>query len=134
MSFLQMNLPQSRRAERRRTFCASGDDAPMLAGEIGVTRDRSRRCEVPTALERKTQWAAGGGELVQADVAESQFTEAGIAATAGRLLCACVQLREDPGSVAVGGEDLHDWFEVDGAGFLVESGARFQRGTFTGTA
>jgi len=29
-----------------------GDDAPILAGEFGVGRDRSRRCEVEIALER----------------------------------------------------------------------------------
>ena len=33
----------------------SGDDAPMLAGEVGVGRDRSRRCEVEIALERKAE-------------------------------------------------------------------------------
>lgn len=47
----------------------SGDDAPMLAGEVGVGRDRSRRCEVEIALERKAEWAAGGSELVEAQAA-----------------------------------------------------------------
>lgn len=44
---------ESRRPEGRRLrISGSGDDAPMLAGEIGVSRDRLRRGEVEVALER----------------------------------------------------------------------------------
>ena len=41
----------------------SGDDASMLAGELGVGRDGSRGREVKIALERKAQRAARGGEF-----------------------------------------------------------------------
>jgi len=52
----------------------------MLAGELGVPRDRSRRREVEIALEGKTQRAAGGSELVQAHVAEFRVPEAEVVA------------------------------------------------------
>ena len=39
------------------------------------------------------------------------------------MLAVRVQLREEPGSVAVGREDLDDGFEVDSAGLLVKGGA-----------
>jgi hypothetical protein len=54
---------------------ASGNDAPMLTGELGVGRDRSRRCEVEIALEGKAQRAADGSELVQAHIAEFRLPE-----------------------------------------------------------
>jgi len=49
---------------------ASGDDAPVLAGVLGVGRDHTRRCEVAIALERKAAWPAGGASFVQVHVAE----------------------------------------------------------------
>ena len=94
----------------------------MLARELGVGRDRPCRSEVEIALERKTQRAAGGSELVEAHVAKFRFTEAEIAETEGEIPVG-VQLREEPGGVAVGGEELNDGFEVDGASLLVEGGA-----------
>lgn len=94
----------------------------MLAGELGVCGDRPRRREDDIALERKPQRAAGGGELVQAHVAEFRLPEAEIAETEGQVAVG-VQLREEPGGVAVGGEELDDGFEVDGADLLVEGGA-----------
>jgi hypothetical protein len=57
----------------------SGDDAPMLAGELGVGGDRSRRREVEILLQGQAQRAAGGGELVQAHVAEFRLAETEIA-------------------------------------------------------
>jgi hypothetical protein len=78
----------------------------VLAGELGVGRDRARRSEVEIALEAKAQGAADGGQLVQADIAEFRFTEAEVAETEGEMSTTWVQLREEPGGVAVGGEEL----------------------------
>ena len=65
---------ESRRPEGRRLKGAgSGDDASMLAGELGVGRDRARWLVVEIALDGKPQRAAVGGELVQAHVAEFRF-------------------------------------------------------------
>jgi hypothetical protein len=100
----------------------SGDDAPMLAGELGVNRNRARRREVEIALEGQPERAAGGRELVQAHVAEFRFAEAEVAETEGEMIVR-VQLREEPGGVAVRGEKLNDGFEVDGAGLLFKGGA-----------
>jgi hypothetical protein len=47
----------------------------MLAGKLRVGRDSSRRREIEIALERKTEWAAGGGKLVEAHVAEIRFAQ-----------------------------------------------------------
>ena len=94
----------------------------MLAGELGVNRNRARRREVEIALEGQPERAAGGRELVQAHVAEFRFAEAEVAETEGEMIVR-VQLREEPGGVAVGGEELNDGFEVDGASLLVEGGA-----------
>lgn len=52
---LEMGLDASRgrRPEGRRLVGSeSGDDAPMLAGDVGVGRDRAGRYEVEVALER----------------------------------------------------------------------------------
>jgi hypothetical protein len=95
----------------------------MFTGEIGVGGDRSRRREVEIALEWKAQRAAGGGELVQAHVTEFRFPEAEVAETEGEILALRVQLREELGGIAVGGEELDDGFEVDGSPLLVEGGA-----------
>ena len=56
----------------------------MLAGALGVGRDREGRCEVEIALERKPEGAAGGGEFCEAHVAEFGFAEAEIAETEGQ--------------------------------------------------
>jgi hypothetical protein len=60
---------------------------------------------------------------VQAHVAEFRFAEAEIAETKGEMPANGVQLREEPGGVAVGGEEFNDGFEVDGADVLVECDA-----------
>jgi hypothetical protein len=101
----------------------SSDDAPVLAADLGVGCDRPCRRDVEIALGGTTQRAAGGSELVQAHVTEFRFAEAKVAETEGEMLAVRVQLREDPGGVAVRAEDLDDGFEVDGAGFLIERGA-----------
>ena len=59
----------------------SGDDAPMLASEFGVGRDRARRREVQIALQRKSQRAADGGEFEQTHVTEFRLAEPEIAKT-----------------------------------------------------
>jgi hypothetical protein len=100
----------------------SGDDAAMLAGEIGVSRDRARRREVQIALERKSQRAAGSGELEEAHVTEFGFTETEVAKSEGQIDVG-VELGQEPGGVAVGGEELDDGLEVEGAMLLVEGGA-----------
>jgi hypothetical protein len=88
----------------------------MLPGELGVGRDRPRRCEVEIALERKAQRAAGGSELVQAHIAEFGLAETEIAETEGEMFGDWVQFCEELGGVAVGGEELDDGFEVNSAG------------------
>jgi len=50
---LRAGTEKGRRPEGRRLrVSGSGDDPPMLAGEVGVGRDRARRCEVEIALKR----------------------------------------------------------------------------------
>ena len=105
---------KSRRPEGRRLKVESGDDAPIFAGGFGVGCDRSGWREVEVTLERKPERAARGGELVQAHVAEFLLPEAEIAEAEGEIFAIRVQLRQEPGAVAVGGEDLDDGFEVDG--------------------
>jgi hypothetical protein len=46
----------------------------MLAGEIGVGRDRARRCEVQIALDGQPERPPRGGELVHAYVAEFRLS------------------------------------------------------------
>jgi hypothetical protein len=43
-----------------------------------------------------------------------------LAETEGEILAVRVQLREESGGVAVGGEELDDGFEVDGTHLMVE--------------
>jgi hypothetical protein len=95
----------------------------MLAGELGVGRDRSRGREVEIALEGQSQGAADGGELVEAHVAEFGLAQVELAETEGEILAVRVQLREEPGGVAVRGEELDDGFEVDRALLLVKGSA-----------
>ncbi len=102
---------------------ASGDDAPMLAGELGVGGDRSCRREVEIALERKSHRAVGGGELVQAHIAKFWFAEAKVAETESEMPANGIQLRQEPGGVSVGGEDLDDRIEVDRLVLAVDSGS-----------
>lgn len=75
-------LPEGRRLK----ISGSGHDAPMLAGEVGVARNRSRRREVQIALEWKPERAACRFELFQAHVAEFAFGEAEIAKTESQIL------------------------------------------------
>ena len=91
----------------------------MLARELGVGRDRPCQSEVEIALERKTQRAAGGSELVEAHVAKFRFTEAEIAETEGEIPVG-VQLREEPGGVAVGGEELDDGLGVERSSLMLD--------------
>jgi hypothetical protein len=105
-------LKKSRRPEGRRlSVGGSGDDAPMLAGALGVGRDCACRCEVEIALERKSQRAAGAGELCKAHVTEFGFAEAEIAEAECQVDVG-VELREEPCGVAVGSEKLHGGFKV----------------------
>src|ERR1035441_8529969 len=90
----------------------SGDEAPMLASEFGVGRDRARRREVQIALQRKSQRAADGGEFEQAHVTEFRLAEPEIAKTE-RQIDIRVELRQEPGGVAVGGEKLYDGFDIE---------------------
>jgi hypothetical protein len=94
----------------------------MLAGLLGVRRDRSRGREVEIALQRKSQRAAGGSELVQAHVAEFRLAEPEIAKTE-RQIDVGVELGQEPGGVAVGGEELDDGLEVEGLVLSVDGGA-----------
>src|ERR1700691_3314059 len=114
---------KSRRPEGRRLKVESGDDAPIFAGGFGVGCDRSGWREVEVTLERKPERAARGGELVQAHVAEFLLPEAEIAEAEGEIFAIRVQLRQEPGGIAVRGEELYDGFEVDGASLLVKGGA-----------
>ena len=86
----------------------------MLAGELGESRDGSRRREAEIALERKAQRAASGSEF--------RLPAAEVAETEGQMAVR-VQLRGEPGGVAVGCEDLDDGFEVDGLVLAVDGGA-----------
>src|ERR1019366_2237938 len=100
----------------------SGDEAPMLASEFGVGRDRARRREVQIALQRKSQRAADGGEFEQAHVTEFRLAESEIAKTE-RQIDIRVELRQEPGGIAVGGEKLHDGLEVEALVLAVDGGA-----------
>ena len=85
----------------------------MPASEFGVGRDRARRREVQIALQRKSQRATRGSELLQAHLGDLRLAEAEIAETEGQIAVR-IQLRQEPGGIAVGGEDFDDRFEVDG--------------------
>jgi hypothetical protein len=85
----------------------SGDDARMLAGQLRIGRDGLRRSEVEIALERKAQRAADGCELEQAHVTEFRLAEPESAKTEGQIDVG-VELGQQPGGVAVGGEELDD--------------------------
>jgi hypothetical protein len=107
---------ENRRPEGRRLkVSASGDDASMLAGELGVGGDRSRRREVKIALERKPEGAASGGELREAHVSEFRLAETEIAEAEGGINVG-VELGQEPGGIAVGGEEFHDGLEVEDPG------------------
>src|ERR1039457_3169877 len=107
--------PKSRRPSGRRLIPdPSGHDAAVLAGELGESRDGSRRREAETALERKAQRAASGSEF--------RLPAAEVAETEGQMAVR-VLLRGEPGGVAVGCEDLDDGFEVDGLVLAVDGGA-----------
>jgi hypothetical protein len=84
-------------------MATSGDNAPILASEIGVGRDRAGRHEVEIALEGQPESAAGSSEFAQAHVTEFRFPEAEVAETEGEMPSYGVQLRQEPGGVAVGG-------------------------------
>jgi len=77
----------------------------MLAGEFGVTRDRSRRGEVEITLERKVQWATGDSELVQSHNAGSGAPRPRSQRPRARYPFG-VQFREEPSTVAIGSEEL----------------------------
>ena len=98
----------------------------MLAGDLGVGCDSSRRREVEIALEGKTERPARGSELVEAHVAELRFAEAKVAEAKGEMPADGVQLCKEPGGVAVGGKDLNDGFEVEDLVLAVE-GVRWAR-------
>src|ERR1017187_8055231 len=100
----------------------SGDKAPMLASEFGVGRDRARRREVQIALQRKSQRAADGGEFEQAHVTEFRLAEPEIAKTE-RQIDIRVELRQEPGGVAVGGEKLYDGFDIEALVLAVDDSA-----------
>ena len=59
---------------------------------------------------------------MQAHVAEFRLPETEIAETKSEVAVR-VQLRQEPGGVAVGGKELDDGFEVDGVLLLIEGGA-----------
>ena len=60
LAILSAPSKEGHRAEGRRLKDdTSGDDAPMLAGELGVRRDCTRWREVEIALERKPERAVG---------------------------------------------------------------------------
>src|SRR5450631_2756706 len=84
----------------------------MLAGALGVGRAREGRCEVEIALERKSQRAPGGGELREAHVTKLRFAESEIA-KAECQVDAGVEFGQEPGGVAVGGEEFDDGWEVE---------------------
>ena len=94
----------------------------MLASEFGVGRDRARRREVQIALQRKSQRAADGGEFEQTHVTEFRLAEPEIAKTE-RQIDIRVELRQEPGGIAVGGEKLHDGLEVEALVLAVDGGA-----------
>ena len=77
----------------------------MLAGELRVGRDRSRGREGEIALERKPQRAAGGGELVEAHVAEFRLAEPEIAKNK-RQIDIRVELGQEPGGLPSGVKNL----------------------------
>jgi hypothetical protein len=58
---------------------------------------------------------------VQAHIAELRLPETEIAKSQGQVAVG-VQLRQEPGGVAVGAEDLDDGFEVDGLVLAVYGG------------
>ena len=92
----------------------------MLAHELGVARDCWSRHEVQITLERKAHRAAGGSELVKADVTEFQLPESHVAKTEDQMPVGLVQLRKEPRGAAIRGEELDDRFEVDSADILVK--------------
>jgi hypothetical protein len=60
---------------------------------------------------------------VKAHVAEFLLPEAEVAEPECQIPTNGIQLREETGGVAVGGEEFDDGFEVDDAGLLVEGSA-----------
>jgi len=114
---------KSRRPEGRRLrdgdLC---DDAPMLAGKFGVGRDRSRRREVEIALEWKSERATGSGELEETHVTEFRFAQPEVAKAEGEINVR-VELGEQPGGVAVRGEEFYDEFKVEALVLAIDGGA-----------
>jgi hypothetical protein len=77
---------------------------------------------VQIALQWKAQRAADGGELEEAHVAEFRLPEPEIPKTEGQIDVG-VELRQEPGGVAVGREKLDDGFEVEALGLAARGGA-----------
>lgn len=97
---------------RRLRLSGSGDDAAILAGEVGVGSDRSRRREVQIALERYPEGSTIGGEFREAHVVEFRFAEADVPKTEGQVHVG-VEFREEPGGVPVGRKELRRTSEID---------------------
>jgi len=55
---------------------------------------------------------------MEAHVAEFRFAKTEITESEGEMLAVRIQLRQDLGGVAIGGEELNEGFEVDGAGSI----------------
>jgi hypothetical protein len=70
----------------------------------------------------KSQRAADGGEFEQTHVTEFRLAEPEIAKTEGQIDIR-VELGQEPGGVAVGGEELDDGFEVIDLVVAVDGGA-----------
>ena len=110
------------RLEAEAPEAPSGDNASMFPGELGVDRDRPRRRKVEIALEGEPERAADGRELEEAHIAEFRLPEPEVAKTEGQIDVG-VELGQEPGGVAVGGEELDDGFEVDDLVLAVDGGA-----------
>jgi hypothetical protein len=100
----------------------SGDDASVLTGLLRVGREGARGREVKIALEGEAQGTADFGEFVQAYIAEFRFAEPQVAKAEGQGIHIGVELCEEPGGIAVGGEELYDGFKVEALILAVDGG------------
>jgi hypothetical protein len=100
---------------RRFLLVASGDDASGGTGVTRVLRDRFRCGEGAVALDGQAPRAGDFLDLRYAHVAEFGEAVPEVAEAERDIGIVVVDLREEPGRLRVGGEELHDRSVVDPA-------------------
>jgi hypothetical protein len=100
----------------------SSDDVSARTRVVSVGRNRFVGFEVQVALDGKSELAAHGAKLREADVAEFGAAHSEIAEAEGEV-GAFVDFGEKPGALGVGSEELDDGLEVERLILSVDRGA-----------